>query len=111
MPAPIAQLIKQLTRDDSGAILSAEAILILTILVIGSVVGLAQVTGAVTYGMGGMYSSFERSNSVYAPTTYGSDYRGGYTAQNAPDAPTTTRLVSGDTNNVVIRQLPSVRLD
>ncbi|QDT65944.1 hypothetical protein [Calycomorphotria hydatis] len=55
-------LLNQLWNDDHGAILSAEAILILTILVITCVVGLAQVTGSLSYGIHLMYASFEASN-------------------------------------------------
>ncbi|QDT39545.1 hypothetical protein [Stratiformator vulcanicus] len=109
----------QLTRDEAGAVLSAEAVLILTIFVLGSVVGLAQVTHAVNYSMGGIYSSFERSNSAYAPMNDfgdygGDDYRGG--GNYGDDYASTsdgsfTHFVSDASRDVVTRPLHSVRLD
>lgn len=63
-------LFSQLVRDESGLILSAELVLILTICVIGIIVGLVQVQTAVVSEFQDLALAFSSLNQSYQTATF-----------------------------------------
>ncbi len=76
------KLLAQLLRDQNGMILSSEVVLVGTILVLGSIVGLAAVSHAVTHELNDVANAYQANNGygTYAGDgSYGADGGTGYT--------------------------------
>ena len=63
------QLLKKLIEDQNGIILSSEIVLVGTILVLGSIVGLASLSSAVTHELNDVAQACDQ--------TYNNNYSGG----------------------------------
>lgn len=72
--SPLRTLCKKLIANESGLILSAELVLVLTIAVIGMVTGLACVQQAVVYELNDVGLAFSSLNQTY----WTPSYRGGW---------------------------------
>ena len=68
------KLLAKLLRDENGMILSSEVVLVGTILVLGSIVGLAAVSHAVTHELNDVANAYQANNgySSYGDTGYSS---------------------------------------
>ena len=82
-------MLRQMLDDDAGFVISAELVLVATLLVIGLIVGLSEVQHAVVSELNDVadaigelnqsysYSGFHKTKSLndcYAATTFGSDF-------------------------------------
>ncbi len=72
--SPLRTLCKKLIANESGLILSAELVLVLTIAVIGMVTGLACIQQAVVYELNDVGLAFSSLNQTY----WTPSYRGGW---------------------------------
>ncbi len=63
-------MLRQLLNDESGAIISAELVLVLTILVIGVIVGLAEVAKAINTELNDISNAIGRLDQSYFFTGY-----------------------------------------
>jgi Flp pilus assembly pilin Flp len=83
------QLLKQLLKDQRGMILSSEVVLIGTILVLGSIVGLSAVSHAVTHELNDIanaclaFNGFQYDESQ----SHGGSGSGGYRIGNSKAVP------------------------
>lgn len=93
-------LLNQLIRDQRGMILSSEVVLVGTILVLGSIVGLAAVSHAVTHELNDVANAY-RANNGYSgrgPQTgsgYSSTYSGSNDSYAISDSPGVPEVVGG----------------
>ena len=84
------RLLNQLLKDQRGMILSSEVVLVGTILVLGSIVGLAAVSHAVTNELNDVanaYNSFSGFQSDAAGPYHTPDSGGGYSITDNPGVP------------------------
>lgn len=65
-------MIKTLWNDEAGVILSAELVLICTILVLGMIVGLVELEGSIISELSDLSSAFGNLNQSYNYSGYGS---------------------------------------
>ena len=66
----MTKLFNQLVTNEDGVILSAEMVLILTIAVLGMVVGLSELTTAITYEFQDLALAFYGLNQTYMTPTF-----------------------------------------
>lgn len=74
------QLLRQLVRDDHGMIISSEIVIVGTVLVLGTIVGLASLSHAVTHELNDVAAACDSS---YSPSTN----PGKYTITDSPGVP------------------------
>lgn len=70
------QLLKQLVKDESGMILSSEIVLVGTILVLGSIVGLVAVSTAVTHELNDVANACQAQNGYACSDQNGNGMHG-----------------------------------
>ena len=70
-------MLKTLWNDESGVILSAEIVLVGTILVLGMIVGLVNLQSAVVQELGDLGSAFGDLNQSYETSGFSSTKGGG----------------------------------
>lgn len=68
------ELFKSLIEDENGIIVSSEIVLVGTILVIGSVVGLANLSHAVNNELNDVAQACDKSCNNYGNRSYRNDY-------------------------------------
>jgi hypothetical protein len=78
------QLLNQLMKDQTGMILSSEIVLVGTILVLGSIVGLVSVSSAVNHELNDCANAYQANNG-YQPgyQNGGNDYNNPYQNTNS----------------------------
>ena len=84
------QLLLQLLRDEAGFIISAELILVVTITVLATVVGLTEVSGAINNELVDVANAFGSLNQSFSANGHGRgnnrNYGSGYQDQNNQQA-------------------------
>ena len=78
------QLLKKLIQDQNGMIISSEIVLVGTILVLGSIVGLSSLSHAVTYELNDVAQACDKA---YNNSEYGNQNRDDYYIASSPGVP------------------------